>query len=684
MEPASLSESSSSQSKKRKPTSSEAPPAAKKAKRPSAAKSRKSAESAAAIATPSSSGLSPSSDKENTDLADTSGDTMVADESIVVVAADAEPKAKAPRKPKAKESGSTTKRKSKTGTDAAGAAAAAAAPPPEKESSSKPVTTGFIAVNVAEALKQKEQKKEAASAKAASASTSNEKAGQDKKESVPKAPKAAKETKIPKVPKADKPPKETKEKVSKDDKAPKEKEKVPKGVKAARGTEIKEWKAYEPKNPAITKFLQAMEPVRQAPKVTEPPFLEYIEISHPLQVIHDRLIVREFMLRFEKSIKIVPKYVNIVNNPNSDWTDLTYRSLIVSLLRLIHADDYPPMDWHLLDAGIKELEKTPPDDPKLWGCLCSILDGVIDTSRFTDFTQDKTRLAIIVRLVGLAMSSQILRERIEQDAVNIKKEEKSTQDQLKAIKAEWDATKQEISKLRLTAPAEERTNLDSRYSVEQAFMRKQIAMLEARHWFKKRKLCPRSKPLGVDAKGNTYWLYIQRDRDAEDWGRWIVIEKGYGLPHPFGSIPPQLLDTSNTDASPDEQLSAENLEQEIKKRVWYAVSTSQEATALADWIQSTAELVIYERATRQMPASPVRQRLQAVEVPMSPSMRNLLIQDPKEARRLFNVSEASSERIPPQDLVTREGIAELCKAIRKVGGYWQLEEEGLGQGKLPV
>lgn len=198
-----------------------------------------------------------------------------------------------------------------------------------------------------------------------------------------------------------------------------------------------------------------------------------------------RRVIREFFLRFEKSLKIVPKYINIVNNPNSDWTDLTYRSIIVCLLRLLHADNTPEISWEILDAGIQELEKTPPDDPKLWLCLTTIMHGFIDEDQYTnaDWAQHKPRSQLIVRLVALATGSGIMRERVEKDAGLLKKEEKSAQEEIKSLKAEWEMNKQDIGKARLTAQGEERERLERKLKGEMAFMKSQVALVEARSWY---------------------------------------------------------------------------------------------------------------------------------------------------------------------------------------------------------
>lgn len=196
--------------------------------------------------------------------------------------------------------------------------------------------------------------------------------------------------------------------------------------------------------------------------------------------------------------------------------------------------------------------------------------------------------------------------------------------------------------------------------------------------FKKRKLQLRQRPLGTDAKGNTYWLFIQRDKSMEDWGRWIVIERAPELPHPSGSIPPNLLLTSGSSEESDPLRSEASTESEIKKRVWYAISTSTEALSLANWIKSTAEMALYEKATKSAVETATsslgnsRQRLQAVEVPMSPSMQKMVDRNPKEAKRLGLV--VSKEKVDPKGAIIKERIDELCKTIRVVAKFWELEE----------
>lgn len=136
----------------------------------------------------------------------------------------------------------------------------------------------------------------------------------------------------------------------------------------------------------------------------------------------------------------------------------------------------------------------------------------------------------------------------------------------------------------------------------------------------------------------------------------------------------------------DETVDSDAIEDDIKKRVWYVVSTSTEAAALAKWIKYTSELVFYERATKVVApdaAAPAKKLFfHAVEVPMSTSMRNMLTRDPQEARKLFAVKEA--ERFPPEEMLNRKNSEELVDAIKKIGAYWALEEEGTDSDKLPA
>jgi len=75
-----------------------------------------------------------------------------------------------------------------------------------------------------------------------------------------------------------------------------------------------------------------------------------------------------------------------------------------------------------------------------------------------------------------------------------------------------------------------------------------------------------------------------------------------------------------------------------------------------------------------------KQRLKAVEVPMSPGMMKMMKKGPGEARRLgVVVKEGERWDFVRREEVTKERVEELCKEVGRVGGFWRLEEEGVGK-----
>jgi hypothetical protein len=78
--------------------------------------------------------------------------------------------------------------------------------------------------------------------------------------------------------------------------------------------------------------------------------------------------VREFVLRFEKKLNLIGKYVRIINDPNSEWTDLTYKNLILSMLKILQSDKTPPhhMNPDVLFEAHKQIQSTSADNPLIW------------------------------------------------------------------------------------------------------------------------------------------------------------------------------------------------------------------------------------------------------------------------------------------------------------------------------
>ena len=177
-----------------------------------------------------------------------------------------------------------------------------------------------------------------------------------------------------------------------------------------------------------------------------------------------------------------------------------------------------------------------------------------------------------------------------------------------------------------------------------------------KEWSANRKTVPRSAPLGVDTLGNTYYLFIQRDAMEEDWGSWVVVEKGKNLPHPTGVLPPPPSISSDPGADQEEE-QEEYDEEAIRERVWYAVSEPHDIHQLADWIKYKGDSAIYQQEIRPLTPGP--------SVPASPSST---------PTRQF----LTAVSIPPKKggvsgtPVVKEDFMPLVEKIHKIADYFEL------------
>lgn len=146
-------------------------------------------------------------------------------------------------------------------------------------------------------------------------------------------------------------------------------------------------------------------------------------------------MIREFVLRFEKTLRLQYRYVNAINNPDSEWSDLCYKSLVLSLLKLLASDDTPIVNWDILDQGVNFIEKHSAEDPKLWEALEVVLESVIPIPHVQDFKTDKARLGLLTRMFPLVMGTHTIRKQLEADAHKAKDAEKALNEKLKMLKA---------------------------------------------------------------------------------------------------------------------------------------------------------------------------------------------------------------------------------------------------------
>lgn len=202
-------------------------------------------------------------------------------------------------------------------------------------------------------------------------------------------------------------------------------------------------------------------------------------------------------------IKLPPKYLRTINDPNSDWTDLTYRNLITNLLPIIQADGNHLIHGDVVYEAIQEIQKTTADNPKIWTILKDLLEEVYPDHLPDDFDSEEARLEAIMLATNLALQATVIRQQIDDDIEKEKDKNKATMSEIKKLKTgksyscfckccqkrvqltfseDWEQTKGELQKERLLLKVGERTDWDDRYARAFKAYKKLIALVEERHW----------------------------------------------------------------------------------------------------------------------------------------------------------------------------------------------------------
>lgn len=438
--------------------------------------------------------------------------------------------------------------------------------------------------------------------------------------------------------------------------------------------------APEKKKDDKPKMLAAAAPVPIKPFVKQPkyvsdPDFEFIGISYPLGVIEKRLRVREFLLRFEKLMyKLPPKYFRTINDPNSEWTDLTYRNLITNLLAIVQADANQFMNGDMVYEAIDNIKKVTADSPDVWNILKNLLEAVYEAEDLKfDCNDEDGKLDVIMLVMHLALQSSVVRTLIEEDGEKERERHKSSIAQIKRLKSDWEQTRGELQKERLLLKPSDRADWDDRYASAFNAHKKLVARIEEKEWFSSRKTSMRNTPLGIDIKGNTYWLFTQRDKREEDWGQWIVVQKNPALPHPSGTLPPS--DAPANSPQDDSSLpdAPEEDDEEIAKtRIWYAIEGASNIRHLAKWIRYQTDLHYFKKVNESStfaatpPDTPRKKKKEEV-MPDTPS-RQLMV-EVRMPHRAVNAT------LKPEELVTKENTEAFYSQLLKVAGFMELNGE---------
>lgn len=134
-------------------------------------------------------------------------------------------------------------------------------------------------------------------------------------------------------------------------------------------------------------------------------------------------------------IKLPPKYFRTINDPNSEWTDLTYRNLITSLLPIIQADGNHLIHGDLVYEAMYEIQKTTADNPKIWTILKNLLEEAYPGQLADDFDYEGAKLNAIMLAIHLALQATVIRQQIDDDVEKEKDRNKIATTEIKRLKA---------------------------------------------------------------------------------------------------------------------------------------------------------------------------------------------------------------------------------------------------------
>lgn len=135
-------------------------------------------------------------------------------------------------------------------------------------------------------------------------------------------------------------------------------------------------------------------------------------------------------------IKLPPKYFRTINDPNSEWSDLTYRNLITSLLPIIQADANQILNGDMVYEAVDSIKKVTADSPMVWVILKNLLGQTYSPSDLNfDCGEEDGKLGVIMRVVHLALQTTVIRNRIDEDQEKEKEKNKVAVAEVKRLKA---------------------------------------------------------------------------------------------------------------------------------------------------------------------------------------------------------------------------------------------------------
>ncbi|KAK9237305.1 hypothetical protein V1525DRAFT_167723 [Lipomyces kononenkoae] len=381
--------------------------------------------------------------------------------------------------------------------------------------------------------------------------------------------------------------------------------------------------------------------------VVEPPEFNPIITDLDEEELQCRLLIREYVLRFEKHCRLALKHINIVNDVTGQWGSSTFKALVVAILRIIYSDNFPIVPELLLKNAVKEVEKTASENERIWRVVCEVLESQREESELSstspterqirsismdkDFEEplyvesketsvepespavdsifktnnrDLEKLKLVQQLIFLSLSGNYIRETIEIDHESSRRKVIQASDEMKKMSEthamELDAVRRQF----LDMPPSKRHEWEPRFEAVKARCNKEMKHIKEDMFRRKRRSGLRNLPLGTDIYGNVYWLFAERSKSHVGWGSWIMCNKAPHLPSPTGSI---LFPKCTTDKNKDKRDNAEDKMDADNDAVstasselsddllgnnnnWYSIDNQEDGQQLVKWIKYAAEV----------------------------------------------------------------------------------------------
>ncbi|ODQ67577.1 hypothetical protein NADFUDRAFT_40726 [Nadsonia fulvescens var. elongata DSM 6958] len=315
--------------------------------------------------------------------------------------------------------------------------------------------------------------------------------------------------------------------------------------------------------------------------VCPPPKFTIIQSEYPEYILWPRLQIREFFTKFESLCDLNQRQNSTINDVTQEWNDWIYKSIIVSLMKIIYESPDLEVDKSIRGNYLKDMERIPADSFRLWGLLHEYLFAIDASQLLTpddisndpalygpsdteenyldrqnivteeklskkkkrkmilhDFDKEAENLHLVSQLVSLAACTETVR-----NLVQVNMDEFKEQYDKAVITIDKLADSHNISSERLEnivnnsvtnlKPEEREIVIDT---VKDEYFKIQKALVDS--W---RKLNVRSMPLGKDNLGNSYWILQTKGENYVEWGSWIICDKNPKLLHPSGSEDPLVL-----------------------------------------------------------------------------------------------------------------------------------------------